>query len=163
MRYVVNSCREMVYSTVKRNLSTALRHTLVWICLVAAFSAHRAQAQSETALGIERADTVVGVETLLARARVGDVRASFLLGTRYPSGRAGYRDDSEALRWFRQAAEDGLAEAQYNLGIMYASGRGVSPGLSRAVPWSAEAAAQGVVWAPCTPLGPASRRICCRA
>ena len=94
MRDVANSCREMGYSTVKRNLLPALRHTLVWICLVVAFSAHRAQAQSEIALGIERADTVVGVETLLARARAGDARVSFLLGTRYSSERAGYRDDS---------------------------------------------------------------------
>jgi TPR repeat protein len=52
---------------------------------------------------------------------------------------------AEALRWFRQAAEAGLAEAQYNLGIMYASGRGVSLSFSRAPLGDAEAAAQGVV------------------
>lgn len=35
------------------------------------------------------------------------------------------RDDKEAARWFRRAAEQGSAEARYRLVRMYAAGRGV--------------------------------------
>lgn len=97
------------------------------------------------ALGLPHADSAVDVQTLLHRAGRGDARASFLLGTRYASGRAGVRDDSEAVRWFTQAAQAGLAEAEYNLGIMYASGRGVARNMARAAHWYERAAKQGVV------------------
>ena len=99
----------------------------------------------EDILGLPRVDSAVDVQTLLHRAELGDARASFLLGTRYASGRAGVRDDSEAVRWFTQAAKAGLAEAQYNLGIMYASGRGVARNMTRAAHWYEQAAKQGVI------------------
>jgi hypothetical protein len=35
------------------------------------------------------------------------------------------RDDKEAVKWFRLAAEQADASAQFNLGEMYAGGRGV--------------------------------------
>lgn len=89
------------------------------------------------------ADTAIDVQSLLTLAEMGDARASFLLGTRYASGRAGVRDDSEAVRWFEKAAQEGLAEAQHNLGIMYATGRGVAQDWSQAVRWYRRAAEQG--------------------
>jgi TPR repeat protein len=36
------------------------------------------------------------------------------------------RDDAEAVRWYRKAADQGDADAQRNLGLMYATGRGVA-------------------------------------
>jgi len=36
------------------------------------------------------------------------------------------RNDAEAVRWYRLAAEQGYADAQNNLGVMYAEGQGVS-------------------------------------
>ena len=44
----------------------------------------------------------------------------------YENGRGVTRDDGEALRWFRLAAEQGDADAQFNLGVMYENGRGVT-------------------------------------
>ena len=35
------------------------------------------------------------------------------------------KDEAEAVRWFRLAAEQGVADAQNNLGAMYATGKGV--------------------------------------
>jgi TPR repeat protein len=35
------------------------------------------------------------------------------------------QDYAEAVRWYRKAAEQGLASAQFDLGLMYASGQGV--------------------------------------
>ena len=34
------------------------------------------------------------------------------------------KNDAEAVKWFRLAAEQGLARAQHNLGLMYANGTG---------------------------------------
>ena len=43
----------------------------------------------------------------------------------YSQGRGVPQDDAEAIRWYRLAAEQGLARAQAALGLMYANGRGV--------------------------------------
>ena len=52
-------------------------------------------------------------------------------------------DYSEAVKWFRKAAEQGYAPAQTNLGWMYEKGYGVSKDYSEAVKWYYEAAEQG--------------------
>ena len=53
------------------------------------------------------------------------------------------QDYSEAMRWFRLAAEQGHAEAQFNLGARYATGRGVPEDDREAVRWYRLAAEQG--------------------
>ncbi len=95
---------------------------------------------------VRRADEV-DVQVLLGLAEQGDARAAYLLGTRYASGRGGIRDDSQALRWFKVAAQRELAEAQYNLGIMYANGRGVPKDMKKAIHWFQAAAEQGLAGA----------------
>ena len=60
----------------------------------------------------------------------------------YAEGRGMPEDAGEAVRWFRQAAEQGLAEAQYKLGVMYAEGRGVPEDAEEAVRWFRQAAEQ---------------------
>jgi len=42
----------------------------------------------------------------------------------YENGLGIKRDYDEAVKWYRLAAEQGLAEAQYNLRLMYKSGHG---------------------------------------
>jgi len=37
------------------------------------------------------------------------------------------KDEVEAVKWFRKAAEQNLADAQYNLGVCYAKGEGNTP------------------------------------
>ena len=49
----------------------------------------------------------------------------------------------EAMRWWRKAAEQGLAEAQFNLGHRYREGRGVKQDDREAVRWYRKAAEQG--------------------
>ena len=43
----------------------------------------------------------------------------------YAAGRGVARDDTEAVAWYRKAAEQGNALAQQNLDRMCADGRGV--------------------------------------
>jgi TPR repeat protein len=47
------------------------------------------------------------------------------------------------VKWFRKAAEQGIAEAQYNLGSMYGNGQGVAQDYKSAHMWYNIAAANG--------------------
>jgi TPR repeat protein len=43
----------------------------------------------------------------------------------YLEGRGVQQDDTQAVAWYRKAAEQGDASAQQSLGYMYVKGRGV--------------------------------------
>ena len=53
------------------------------------------------------------------------------------------KNDAEAVKWFRKAAEQGDALAQKNLGVMYVTGEGVPVNNVKAYMWWALAKAQG--------------------
>jgi uncharacterized protein len=40
------------------------------------------------------------------------------------------KDQVEAVKWYRKAAEQNLAKAQYNLGVCYARGDGCRDGVA---------------------------------
>jgi TPR repeat protein len=61
----------------------------------------------------------------------------------YATGQGVPEDDAEAARWYRLAAEQGLAEAQAYLGVMYANGEGVPEDDTESVRWYRLAAEQG--------------------
>ena len=61
----------------------------------------------------------------------------------YKNGYGVSQDDSEAVKWYRKAAEQGDADAQYNLGWMYKNGYGISQDDSEAVKWFRKVAEQG--------------------
>ena len=52
-------------------------------------------------------------------------------------------DKSEALKWCRKSAEQGVPNAQLNLGIFYNNGEVVNQDLKEAVKWYRKAADQG--------------------
>ena len=52
------------------------------------------------------------LEKLRKKARRGDATAQYNLGLMYKSGKGLTEDKVEAAKWFRKAAEQGLAEAQ---------------------------------------------------
>jgi TPR repeat protein len=54
------------------------------------------------------------------------------------------QDQAEAVKWYRKAAEQNLAEAQYNLGVCFYEGEGVAKDQVEAVKWLVLAAAQGL-------------------
>jgi hypothetical protein len=47
------------------------------------------------------------------------------------------------MRWYRAAAEQGLAEAKNNIGVMYQDGLGVEHDFAKAANWYRAAADQG--------------------
>src|SRR5208337_1204151 len=66
-------------------------------------------------------------------AEAGDVKAQAELGLTYEYGLAGVqRDLSEALKWYRRAAEQGDGSAAHSLAGMYFEGRGVEKNYSEA-------------------------------
>jgi len=50
---------------------------------------------------------------------------------------------TEAVKWFRKAAEQGFVDAQMNLGVCYGKGEGVEKDEAEAVKWWRKAAEQG--------------------
>ena len=80
---------------------------------------------------------------------LNDVTVQFNLGWMYANGSGLLKDDDEAVKWYRKAAEQGSAAAQSNLGLMYANGRGVLKDDSEAYRWYLKAANQGNSIAQC--------------
>ena len=66
------------------------------------------------------------------------------MGEAFYAGRLGaVKNEVEAGRWFRRAAEQNLAAAQSNLGVCYERGDGVPKYEAEAYKWDLLAAAQG--------------------
>ena len=78
-----------------------------------------------------------------AKAEKGDAQSQCELGEVFDLSRLGMaKDDAEAVKWYRKAAEQNHAPAQYNLGICYDSGKGVAKDPVEAVRWYRKAAEQ---------------------
>lgn len=70
-------------------------------------------------------DGSVDYESTLRQARAGDAAAQYRLGDMCERGHSCYgveADASQAERWYRKAAEQGLPQAQFQLGLMLAPG-----------------------------------------
>ncbi len=85
------------------------------------------------------------LKSLKARARMDDEKAQLKLGNMYYRGRGGMRDYDKAYKWFKKAAEQGVAEAQYNLGLMYMRGESVGRDYILSYMWFNLASAGGYV------------------
>ena len=71
------------------------------------------------------------ITELRRQAEQGDPDAQSILGLMYANGEGVLKDDTEAVRWYRLAADQGVALTQYNLGHMYFLGRGGPQGRGR--------------------------------
>ena len=77
------------------------------------------------------------------RSELEDPSDYLKLARLYENGTGVSQNDSEALEWYRKAAEKGNAEAQLELGKRYFDGRGVSANEAEAVVWYTKAADKG--------------------
>ena len=76
------------------------------------------------------------VEELTRTAERGDAESQFDLGFMYATGFGDFEeDDAEALKWYRLAAEQGLAQAQSTLGTAYAYGHSLEQDFDQAATW----------------------------
>jgi|GEM_PF-1042852 len=69
---------------------------------------------------------------------------NFKIGYIYERGIGVAKDATEASKWYRKAADAGLAEAQYNLGVLYYNGTGVARSAAEAARWFELAANQNL-------------------
>ena len=53
------------------------------------------------------------------------------------------KDYSQAVHWYRKAAEQGVAPAMFNVGVCHENGRGVPQDYCQALQWYRKAAEQG--------------------
>jgi TPR repeat protein len=81
-------------------------------------------------------------KSVIEEGRGSDAQSALGIGLLYLLGRGVPRDDAQAARWFRRAAEQGDATAQANLGFMCQGGRGVPQDDAEAVKWYRRGAAQ---------------------
>ena len=80
---------------------------------------------------------------LVQEAEQGSPEVQNRLGWMYNNGANGApKDDTQAVYWFRKAAERGFAKAQCNLGLCYAKGEGVPKDERVAAEWYRKAADQ---------------------
>ena len=80
-----------------------------------------------------------------AGADKGDAKAQYELGRAFFSGTLGVaKDEAEAVKWFRKAAEQNVADAQFSLGVCYANGQGVTEDDAESVKWFRKAAEQNL-------------------
>lgn len=78
-------------------------------------------------------------------AGAGDPRAQVVLGSMYRDGRGVSKDELNAMKWYRKAAEQGNSTAQINIASMYLNDTGIpkSLQLQQAEVWVRMAAEQG--------------------
>lgn len=84
-------------------------------------------------------------ETQLLAEWVGTPQEQYKLGNVYYRGEGVQKDYMQALKWYRMAADQDLADAQYMMGLMYDHGEGVPQDFLAAVDWYRKAAEQGNV------------------
>ena len=65
------------------------------------------------------------------------------LAVLYAEGIDGKPDYDVAVKWFRKAAQRGIADSQYNLGVLAARGLGTDKNFAESYKWFALAAASG--------------------
>ena len=82
-------------------------------------------------------------EAIKADAEKGDAEAQYILGSWYATGNGVATNEAEAVKWFREAAENNLPQAQYSLGYSYALGVGVKKNTTEAAKWFYKAAQKG--------------------
>jgi TPR repeat protein len=75
----------------------------------------------------------------------GIERHSVLVSLEFASGSGVPRDDAEAAKWWRRAADQGHAEAQYYLALTYKAGTGAPLNYAEAMKWDRKAADQSLV------------------
>jgi len=81
------------------------------------------------------------VKKIEQQAFAGNAEAQHDLAAIYTAGHGGVNQNFEkAAFWFREAADNGIANARYNLGVLYHQGLGRERDLARALYWYREAA-----------------------
>lgn len=124
----------------RRNAPKPQRKLPVWV-IAGIFAVVAAVMVLVGVLVLRKSGQEAEFEKLRRAAETGNAEAQFRLGSAFDSGEE--PDLKRALRWYRQAAEQGLPEAQMEVAGIYALGRGVDEDKNEALKWITRAAEQG--------------------
>lgn len=83
------------------------------------------------------------VDRTRIKAHLGGTSSQVALANRYSTGRGVEKDEAEAVRWYRRAAEGGYGPAQVVMGNRYLQGAGVEADPVQARAWFRRAAEGG--------------------
>ena len=115
---------------------------LVWLLMFLMLGVAAAQ-QTNSMSSVTNNEAIAD---LRAKAESGDAQSQYELGVAFDFGRLGVgKDYAEAVKWFREAAEQNNAAAQDNLGQCYTAGEGVAQDYAEAAKWYRKAAEQNYV------------------
>jgi len=84
-----------------------------------------------------------GLHDLGLKAQEGDSDAQLSLGDAYKFGWGFQKDEAEAARWYRRAADQGNTDAQYELALLLIAGSGVPTNFEEAASWLRKSGEQG--------------------
>jgi TPR repeat protein len=124
-----------------------MRLTILALLVACAFATGGVALADAVDDGVDAAmsgDYATAIALLSAGVSHGDARAEFFLGVMYESGRGVAKDTTEAAKYYRLSADQGLAAAQNNLASLYADGDGVAQNGSEAIHLWLLAADQGL-------------------
>ena len=103
-----------------------------------ALAALQASSAADFAAGLDaykKGDYVAAMKEWLPLADMGDPGDQFNVGLMYEQGQGVPQSYTEAVKWFRRAAEQDYVKAQHNLGAMYGAGKGVKRDYVQAYKW----------------------------
>jgi len=114
-------------------------HHFAWLILLVLLAGGCGKKEPATSAGTN------GIAELKAKAEGGDSIAQYTLAEDYISGNGVAKNEAEAVKWWRKAADQGNVQAQYSLGCCYINGQGVTKDDAEAVKWFRKAADQNNV------------------
>lgn len=124
----------------KQSVVFAAFSLLFCTSLAMADHAHVNQKASEA---YNSGDYTTAFKIWLNEAEKGDVIAQGRVGGMYAHGKGTEKNFSEAVNWYRMAANQGSLNAQFSLGSMYREGQGLKQSDIDAYAWFSVAAAKG--------------------
>ena len=119
------------------------RFTLLVLLIPCLFSNPILASDKEAIVATVMSLTSQDIVIVKRHALSGDVKAQTVLGMAYALGKVTSQNHSEAVKWYRKAAEQGFIVAQYELGVAYDNGKGLKKNYVQAVKWYRKAAERG--------------------
>ena len=129
-------------STTSRGMLRVLLAMLLAVASAAALVSCSDRDENASVPAVPQAPDLAEVKP---KAEAGDGASQNRLGEIYAEGKQVRQDYSEAIKWYRQAAEKGITKADYNLGVLHEIGQGVDRDEAEAARWYHKAAALGLV------------------
>lgn len=124
----------------RRRFRNSFQALVITGILSSAWALPASAGMDEAMAAYQAKDYSLALQEFSALAQTGDPKAEYYMGRIYHYGEGVTVSGVEAAKWYRKAADKGVAGAQYNLGILYDQGNGVKEDAAEAAKWMRKAA-----------------------